>query len=194
MEYKRRQRQKMNQRLRGLSSRDIADMSRCMCKLFIESDFYKNSNLLMAYLAMPFEADPSAIIEAALSSGKDIATPVIDRETQTLIPARLRTLTNGLIKNYYGILEPEEIEPVKAADIDAVIVPGLAFDRHGGRLGRGGGFYDKLLADDSIKAIRCGLAFSTQIIDKVPTQEHDKQMDILITDKEIIATNSRFKI
>jgi 5-formyltetrahydrofolate cyclo-ligase len=143
---------------------------------------------------MPFEADPSAIIEAALSSGKDIAVPVIDRETQTLIPAGLRTLTNGLIKNYYGILEPEKIEPVKAADIDAFIVPGLAFDRHGGRLGRGGGFYDKLLADESIKAIRCGLAFSTQIIEKVPTQEHDKQMDILITDKEIIATNSRFKI
>ena len=71
-------------------------------------------------------------------------------------------------------------------DIDFIIVPALAYDHNGGRLGRGGGFYDRFLAHTEVKAVTCGLAFSEQLVDELPIHAHDYPVQILVTDKDVI--------
>jgi len=70
-----------------------------------------------------------------------------------------------------------------------IITPGLAFDRTGNRLGRGGSYYDRFFEHKTLRAIKCGFAFDEQIVESIPTSEHDQPVDMLITDKEVIYFN-----
>lgn len=81
---------------------------------------------------------------------------------------------------YRGILEPPEDAP-RVERVDMLLVPGVAFDRRGGRLGMGGGFYDRLLADD-FAGFRLGVAYESQLVDALPTDEHDRLVDALVTE------------
>ena len=74
-------------------------------------------------------------------------------------------------------------------DIDFVVTPGLGFDRKGNRLGRGGGYFDRFFSNDTLRAVKCGICFSEQIVDEVPMDETDIPVDMLITDKEILIFN-----
>ena len=89
-----------------------------------------------------------------------------------------------LHKGAYGILEPSTKRPVAENDIDVIIVPGLAFDRRGGRMGFGAGYYDRLLIKTN--AVKIGLCYDFQLMDSVPSEEHDVPMDYIITEKEIV--------
>jgi 5-formyltetrahydrofolate cyclo-ligase len=73
----------------------------------------------------------------------------------------------------------------KPADLDVVVLPGIAFDRQGGRLGQGKGYYDRLLADVSSKCTLIGLAFDVQLVEEVPMEPHDVRLDILITESDL---------
>ncbi len=86
----------------------------------------------------------------------------------------------------YGILEPrtEKIRKTRVEDIDLIIVPGVAFDKKGNRIGHGKGYYDRLL--DKTNATKIGLAFEFQLLKEIPTDKHDLPIDILITEKRII--------
>lgn len=87
-----------------------------------------------------------------------------------------------LVKGAFGVREPaDELEVVDPREIDAFLCPGLAFDRHGGRLGRGRGFYDRALATARPGAVRIGVAFDHQLIDEVPTADHDIRMDEILS-------------
>ena len=91
---------------------------------------------------------------------------------------------DNLSKDKYGILEPDEdINPIEVDAIDLVILPGLAFDNKGGRLGYGGGYYDKYLSNISDNAVKVALCYDFQVIDTVPMEEHDICTDLLITDR-----------
>jgi 5-formyltetrahydrofolate cyclo-ligase len=86
----------------------------------------------------------------------------------------------------YGPLEPARRTLVDPAEIDLVVVPGLAFDRHGRRLGRGGGFYDAYLPRLAVGAVRVGFAFRDQLVDHVPAGAADQPVDLVVTDEEIV--------
>lgn len=90
---------------------------------------------------------------------------------------------DDLKKGAYGILEPSVVKTADEKDIDVILVPGLAFDRHGGRMGFGKGYYDRLL-ETSI-AVKIGLCYDFQLFDTIPTESHDVPMDFIITEKEI---------
>lgn len=83
----------------------------------------------------------------------------------------------------FGILEPSAEASPAGNDFDLILVPGLAFDLHGGRLGRGKGFYDRFLAD--ARGLRAGVCFDNQIVDSVPAEAHDLRMDFLVTPSAI---------
>ena len=92
----------------------------------------------------------------------------------------------------FGIREPKPQvgTPQAIADIDAILVPAVAFDRRGYRVGYGGGYYDRFLPELRGRAVRVGLAFACQLVDSVPAGAHDVPVDFIVTETEIIATGS----
>ena len=98
-----------------------------------------------------------------------------------------RSLDVGMKMTGPGVREPVTGTVVPLGLIDMIVVPGLAFDRQGYRVGRGKGFYDRFLAQREIQALRCGLCFHEQLLTAaIPVEPHDMPMNLLVTDREVI--------
>ena len=190
----------MKHRFRSRIKQTLADMpsdqadrkSQQACAAVIELPEFARARTIMAYMTIPNETDTGEIILAAWNQGKTILVPVVSAEPRQILAVELRSLEAGLKVSPYGILEPDCSDPWPADQIDLVIVPALAFDRLGNRLGRGGGFYDRFLAQENMHAVTCGLAFHEQLLDEIPTDHHDQPVDLLVTDREVLRFEKRF--
>jgi len=150
---------------------------------------FKEARTIMFYLALKTEVQTRIMIEEALKLGKKIAVPACDIKAKKIKPCLLRNLENRhLKKGAYGISEPRPCaqgrgepfvsRPVDPARIDLFIVPGLAFDLSGNRLGRGLGYYDRFLKRLPESAHKIGLAFKFQVLKHLPfCLPHDIRMD-----------------
>jgi 5-formyltetrahydrofolate cyclo-ligase len=146
--------------------------------------FY-TSQTLMAYLALAQEVQTWRLIEAARQQHKRIVVPVI--EGNTLLAVELPIDKAQLQRGAYGIFEPCcKQTVVRPEEIDFVLVPGLAFDRQGGRVGFGRGYYDRFLCQLPVTARYCGLAFTMQVISHVPRLPYDICMHYVATEEGII--------
>ena len=145
----------------------------------------------MLYLSLPHEVDTSEAILYAWQLGKIVVVPKISWEQRHMIPVRINSLETGFSTEAAGLRNPITGVPIPFEEIDLVVAPALGFDRKGNRLGRGGSYYDRFFANEKLKASRCGFVFSEQIIESVPVADHDKRVDFLVTDKEIIYFNNR---
>ena len=152
---------------------------------------FHSAKVVMIYLSTETEIDTVAIALAAWAAEKIVLVPRVNISERHMIALECKSLHAGLMPGSYGILEPEDGEPWPIESIDLIVVPGLAFDRNGNRLGQGAGFYDRFLATDGMRATTCGLAFAEQIIDNVPTGSDDWPMDVIVTDHEMIRFNHR---
>lgn len=144
-------------------------------KLFSLSEFLKAKTVLF-YLSFDGEVDTVDMIKKAMRKGKKIAVPVILKKTREMIPSLLEDFDRELGIGPYGVRHPktEFIRPIPLDTIELVIVPGLAFDEAGNRLGRGMGYYDKFLGQLCETIPKIGLAFDFQIIpDFPPLESHD---------------------
>ncbi len=143
---------------------------------------YKNAKNLLCYASFASEVETTDLMAEILADGKKLYLPKCEVETHEMQAVRVTDLSS-LEKGAYGIAEPvgEGEEPKK---IDLVIVPLVAFDRSLARLGYGGGYYDRFLPKTD--AIRIAIAFSEQECEKIPLDETDIRMDIIITEKEEI--------
>ena len=131
------------------------------------------------YLASPCEIDLRACIEALLRRGTVVVAPRWNGEVYEL--ARLRGLDDaGLRTGPMGIREPAAAELVHARDVSAWIVPGLAFTADGRRVGYGGGWYDRLLADAAPGAEKIGVAYPFQLVDDLPALPHDIRLSEIV--------------
>jgi len=149
---------KQREELRKKRSLSIKD------KLF-RLKVFKEAKTILFYLALKPEVQTRTMIEEALKLGKKIAVPVCDIKAKEIKPCLLRTLENRhLKKGAYGISEPFLTRPIDPAKIDLCIVPGLAFDLSGNRLGRGLGYYDRFLSRLPESAHKIGLAFKFQVL------------------------------
>ncbi len=144
---------------------------------------------ILAYVgnAVHGEIQTHAILQNVLESGKLLALPRVAGLLKAGILSLHHVLNiNTLVRSKWGILEPEqETDEVVLNDIGLIIIPGIAFDRSGGRLGTGGGFYDRLLAG-RICPTTVALAFDCQLVNAVPRQQHDVTIDIIITESQTI--------
>ena len=140
----------------------------------------------MIYLSMPYEVDTTPIILHCWQQGKTVVVPKISWQQRHMIPIEIKSLETGISTGTGGLRNPTTGAPMPIEDIDIVVAPGLAFDKNGNRLGRGGAYYDRFLASDQLKATVCTLAFNEQIVDEVPTDEHDKTVDFIVTEDGII--------
>jgi 5-formyltetrahydrofolate cyclo-ligase len=136
---------------------------------------------VLLYAALPDELDVGGLVGPLRSAGVRTLFPRVRGDHLELVAAAdLLTLTLG----YRGINEPTgpAIDP---AVVDAAIVPGVAFDPHGARLGRGGGHYDRLLAQLPEDCVRIGVCFSCQVVPSVPVAAHDEPVDLVVTDRAV---------
>ena len=152
-----------------------------LCRYVLESEWFRQANVIMAYAAIPPEVNLSPVLEAILAAGKTLVLPRC--EADGIMTARRIDDFSQLISGAYGIREPKPDAPVvPAAEIDLILVPGLAFDRTGRRLGRGKGYYDRFLANFHGKTMGiCG-----QLMPEVPMEQHDITMDAVATEHGII--------
>ena len=88
--------------------------------------------------------------------------------------------------NGHGLRQPADGQQNPLDEIDLIVTPGLAFDRLGNRLGRGGGYYDRFLSADGLRAVTCGLAFAEQVVEKLPTGPGDRAVQMIVTDREVL--------
>ena len=143
---------------------------------------YKKSNVLLFYASFDGEVETFEMMKQAKNNGKQISLPKVIKETNTFVPYKVESLSD-LENGPYGIKQPQGgHNRLKPEDIDLVIVPGVAFDKSGHRLGRGGGYYDRFLKTLPKDTPTIGLAFDFQVVDHIPAiNAHDIPVSLLIT-------------
>lgn len=143
---------------------------------------------LFMYVNFRSEVETVELIKRCLRQGMRVAVPLVDDSAVRMIPLLIEDPEKDLAPGYYDIPEPDpqKSQRVESREIDAAVIPGSVFDIHGGRLGYGGGYYDRFLVNDAPQARRVGFAFELQLVDKVELEPHDQPLDILITEKRIV--------
>ncbi|MBP5322023.1 MAG: 5-formyltetrahydrofolate cyclo-ligase [Kiritimatiellae bacterium] len=148
-------------------------------------DLLLRCDLICIYLSTPHEIPTHTFAQIAWARGKAVCVPVWDKNIKQY---RLSLLSPGarLKVGRFGIREPELHIDVPAWDVHAFLIPGLAFDQHGGRLGYGGGYYDRLLAT-APAAKKVGICYDWQVVNfDLPQDEHDKRVDFVMTERKLI--------
>lgn len=140
------------------------------------------SRVIFAYVSFGNEAGTHSIINYALSQGKTVCVPKVINNTGVMCALKIDSL-KSMCESNYGILEPQDdAVEIPKDEIDLVLVPGLAFDLEGGRIGYGGGYYDRFLNGMRKDALKLGLAYDFQITDKIKTEQFDISIDGVITE------------
>lgn len=140
---------------------------------------------ICCYLAMPVEIQTEALVRQSRADGKQLFVPAYSGALRKYVPAIIDP-GDEIGPGKFNILEPAVPRWIKAEKIDLVFVPGLAFDRFGGRLGHGGGYYDQFLDLESLRAAcKVGLAFEFQMRARIPLRAGDVRMDVVITEKAV---------
>ncbi|SFC42129.1 5-formyltetrahydrofolate cyclo-ligase [Clostridium uliginosum] len=153
---------------------------------FYESAFYKHSKNLFIYISYESEIETKDIIKKALKDGKNIYIPRIEDDTKVMDVVKIVSLDN-LVENKYGILEPAKDElAVDPNEFDLIIMPGVAFDKTGGRMGYGAGYYDKYLKKIVKPVSKVAFAYDFQVINEVPIDSHDIPINYILTERENI--------
>jgi len=140
----------------------------------------------MFYLSMPNEVDTTSAILYCWQHEKTVAVPKVSWQQRHMIPVEITSLEVGLAIETSGMRNPVTGLPMPIEEIDLVITPGLAFDENGNRLGKGGGYYDRLFDSENFRADKVAIAFSEQIVEEIPITESDRKVDFLVTDEKII--------
>ena len=156
---------------------DITCRSRELCSLVLKTEAYRQARTIYGYLPFNQEVDLSPLLMQALADGKQVALPKCrNREMSFVLVPDLQHIQH----TSFGVPEPVDDDPV-ACDKDAlVIVPGLAFDRRGFRIGYGGGYYDKFLRREPTHPT-IGLCFDFQLVDRLEPESHDIPVDAVFS-------------
>ncbi len=158
--------------------------SALIAEKFLSLPEVKKAKSILLYFPHKNEVDTTFIIEELLKEGKDVVLPkVVGFHIYPIKISNLASLKSG----YAGIKEPEG-EKYPLENIDIIVVPAIAFDIHGHRLGYGKGYYDRLLS--KVNALKIGLAYNFQVLEKLPSEPHDIPVDLIVTPTKIIKTSA----
>ena len=173
---------KMREKRRALTTDEVNIKSAKIQVALFSLDCFKSADTVCTFISAFKEPDTVEIIKRLLGDGKKVVVPVTDTNNTTLILSYIENMAD-LKKGAFGILEPTTVKPARESDIDAVLVPGLAFDKNGGRMGFGKGYYDRFL--EKTDAVKIALCYDFQLSDQIPTEPHDVPMDIIITESGV---------
>lgn len=185
MDEKKELRKQVKDELTALKLPLYEEWSLGIARQLYEDEDWKNASTVAITISRSPEVDTFQIIRKAWEQGKRVVIPKCESESRSMDFRQLTRFTQ-LESVYFGLYEPivSETESVNQEDIDLVIVPGLAFDKSGYRLGFGGGYYDRFLANYHGKKL--SLAFEKQIVNHVPREKHDIPVGKIIANHEVI--------
>ncbi len=178
MTEKQKLRKLIAQEKKSYTSGQLAEWSSSLFNRLEDHPLFQSAQTILMYYSLPDEVQTHDFVEK-WHDRKRIVLPVVKGDDLEL---RYFNGKDRLRAGMFGIGEPSEEEPADENDIELAIIPGVAFDREGNRLGRGKGYYDRTL-ERLEKACRIGVCFSFQILDSIPTEECDRRMDEVWTEK-----------
>ncbi|MDH5525252.1 MAG: 5-formyltetrahydrofolate cyclo-ligase [Desulfobulbaceae bacterium] len=149
---------------------------------------FAGSATLLIYVNFRSEVETLGLIKTCLQKGMRVCVPLTVMAEHQLLAYEINDPERDLVPGYCNIPEPDpqRLRLVEPAAIDTVILPGSVFDEQGGRLGYGGGYYDRFLQYHAPQALRIGVAYDLQLIEAVPVEPHDQQLHYLITESKTI--------
>lgn len=176
--HKKQELRKKLKRIRALIPKDEARAKSLeLTKTITGSEAYRRSESVMTYVSFGSEVQTQALMEQVLADKKKLFVPICDVDLKVMFPVEIGAFDQLEIGSY-GILEPKKellesgvLKIGDKTDIDLAIVPVLGFDKHGGRLGYGGGYYDRFL--EGYTGVSVGIAFSECLVESVPAEKHD---------------------
>lgn len=188
---KRELRSEIARRVRAMSRGDRAAESARVSAHITGSPEYASARSILMYHALEDEVGLGALMDEAIQSGREVLFPVVGEGRREMSICSIHDPARDLREGAFGIMEPKGGMPLEdLSSIALVLVPGRAFDRGGGRLGRGGGYYDRFLRRlrprKSGGPPKIGVAFACQVVEAVPRTGMDMLMDGLVTESGVI--------
>ncbi len=172
-------RKKLKAMRRSLSAEEMAASAEKINKRL--KDVLSGKRCVMVYLSAFKEVCVDGTIRTLLNNGTITAAPVTNEADFSITPFRLTDLSS-VTHGAYGIREPLKNQQVDKKAVEVVIVPGIGFDRNGGRIGFGKGYYDRFLSD--FDGLKIGVCYDFQLVGKIETDENDIPMDMIITESD----------
>jgi 5-formyltetrahydrofolate cyclo-ligase len=178
-------RRMLRERIDAISGVDKHSRSVLSTSWIVRTDEFINARVVMIYLSTPEEVDTAPLALRCWQAGKTVVAPKVFWDQKRMLPVEISSLQTGVATTQRGINEPIGGKPVPIDMIDLVIVPGVGFSPTGLRIGRGLGFYDRFLAQPDFIGRSCGFAFEEQIIEDLPTLDHDVPLSMLVTERGV---------
>lgn len=172
-------RSQIKEQKRQMTAHQIESASQRLTELFVATEQYRQAKTVYGYLPYNQEVRTTGLLQHALQEGKRVAVPKIYGDEMRFIYLDDLSLVE---KSSFGIPEPIADEPVADDPTALVLMPGLAFTKRGDRMGYGGGYYDKFLANEPHHPT-VALCYDFQIVDRIPTDDHDIPVDIVLSAK-----------
>jgi len=166
----------------SLSIDDVLEKSKKIESNLFALEDYTSSKTVMYFVSFGNEVYTHDMIREALKNKTAIVPKIVQNEIE---PSLIISLDNLIPSGHFDILEPIELMKIAYKNIDVVLVPGIVFDEYGHRIGYGYGYYDKFLKKVP-KAIKIGLAFDFQVVDRIAIEVHDVPVDFIVTEKRVV--------
>ena len=177
---------------RSIDPEELAALSSRVEAHLLSMKEYKGATLVISYCAMDDEVQTRPIIERALADGKRVAVIITDVPSKTLSFSEIKSFEDDLAPGAFGIREPKPglVRPVSISQADIVLVPLVAWDEKGRRLGYGAGYFDRALAG-ATRITKVGLALESQRLAKIPESMYDVPLDIIVTERRVLRPAKR---
>jgi 5-formyltetrahydrofolate cyclo-ligase len=181
-------RQSIRAARRGLSEAERLARSRRVWEHVAALACYQQARVVLGYMAFDHEVLTDGLMQWAMASGKQLVLPMVLGNRQDMALYVIEDLERDMAPGYAGILEPrpQRTRAVAPETLELALIPGVAFDLRGGRLGFGAGYYDRLLSRLPRAIPMVGLAFDFQVIPRLPLQPHDMLLDAIVTESRVI--------
>jgi len=181
-------REDISQLISALSESQIDEKTRAIEARLFEFANFLESKIALLYVNGDYEVRTDKIIKRSYDYSKIVVLPAFDPEKFSMNLMKVDHYAQDLVPGPRNVLEPDtgRCKTVPMERIDIAIIPGIAFDEKGGRIGSGKGYYDRLIPKLAITTRKVALTFEEQIVPQIPMESHDKHVDIIITDKRII--------
>lgn len=184
--------QKIREEIKGwrnsLPDWDLTRRSVLVGERLFDLPEFKKAETIMIYNSKASEVKTDIMVQRALAMGKTVTVPVMNTLEYCLFLSEMHDPVEELEEGAFKVPEPKEeyIRPVNSHTVDIFVLPGVAFDIRGNRLGFGGGYFDKLLKQTKKGALFVGMSFSDQLVAEIPSTPHDIPVHRVITDRETI--------
>lgn len=177
-------RKDIKRRLDAMTAENRHERSVAVCRRVQGLEQFQHASTVMMYMPLPSEVDILPLAISCFQAGRTVCVPDVNWERKEIRPVEITSIADDVMElDEHGIRIPREGGIILPTQIDLVLIPGIAFDTQGNRLGRGAGFYDRFLRRLSRDAATVAAAFDEQVVDDVPIGPHDICVQVLVTDR-----------